>query len=168
LIRGNKLEFFGRMEVQSGDGTSMWLFGLPRGYRISCWVNADYIQLDGELSNLEPDYYPDKSKLPPFFHEAFPPPGDVKAVREGDQVTITWTTITLEPADRESARSPMSVLETWTCQGGEIVVTPIGAYGPFGRAQIKDESGCSEISRGRVFLAHKNGYIGPVSVEWPQ
>ena len=167
LIRGNTFEFFGRMDVQSGDETSLWLYGLPQGYRISCWVNADFIRLNGDPSDLEPDYYPDKAKLPPFFHEAFPLPGEVRAVRAGDQVTITWTTITLELGDRESARSPMSLLETWTCQDGEIVFTPFGAYGPLGSAQITDEPGCSEISRGRVYLSHKEGYVGPVPVAWP-
>ena len=34
-------------------------------------------------------------------------------------------------------------------------------------ATIVDESGCSEPSHGRVFLAHKDGYVGPVEINWP-
>jgi hypothetical protein len=171
LKKGIKIELRGQMEIQSGDEPSTWLFGLPLGYRNTCWVNARFIKLDGDLSNIEPGYYPDKAPLPPFFHKDFPPPSEVKAVREGDRVKITWTGSALAGGDREDGGKtpirPIALLEAWTCQGGKIVFTPIGAYELFGSAQVKDEAGCSEISHGQVFTAHKDGYIGPVIVDWP-
>jgi hypothetical protein len=67
--------------------------------------------------------------------------------------------------DRESEDSPKYLVEFWTCQGGQIVFT---AYGSFEEnALIKDESGCSEPSYGNLYMAHKDGYIGPVPIPWP-
>jgi len=176
LIKGNEMVFQGRMEIRSGESTATWLYGLPRGYKDSCWVNARSIKLDGELSSLEPDYYPDKvPPLRPFSHPNFPPPTNVSADRKGDQVTIYWTGITLLPGDQEEKGRPIYLIEAWTCQGGKIVFTPLGyvkdssVVEPIDVAiSVRDETGCSEASHARVFLAHRDGYVGPVNVPvWP-
>ena len=166
LISGNKINAYGKMEiqVQRGDTSELWLYGLAQGYESPCWVNAKYIKLDGDVSSLE-TYYPDKAPLILFNHPRFPPPKEVSANRDGDQVFISWTGYTLALGDRESANSPVYLVEAWTCQGGKIVFTPIGAYQEF--ASVKDEAGCSEPSHGQVFVAHKDGYVGPVEIPWP-
>jgi hypothetical protein len=168
LIMGNKMKLHGRMEVQSLGASTTWLFGLPQGYEDPCWVNAKNIELDGDVSSLQPDYYPDNAPLLLFHNKNFPPPTDVKAVRDGDQVTITWTGYTLAPSDLEDKGRPMSLAETWTCQGGKIVFTPLPAYEAYGSAKVIDEAGCSTASHGQVFIAHKDGYVGPVPVDWPE
>jgi len=164
FISGNKMEVRGRMEVHTGAATETWLFGLAEGYENPCWVNAKSIRLNGDVSDLEP-YYPDKAPLILFHHPKFPPPKEVKAERQGDQVNISWTGYTLAPGDRESENSPVYLVEAWTCQGGKIVFTPIGAFEEF--ASVKDEAGCSDPSHGQVFVAHKDGYVGPVEIPWP-
>jgi hypothetical protein len=118
------------------------------------------------MASLEP-YYPDKrAPLLLFRHPKFPPPKEVSANRDGDQVFISWTGYTLAPGDREDANRLVYLVEAWTCQGGKIVFTPIGAYEEF--ASVKDEAGCSEPSHGQVFVAHKDGYVGPVEITpWP-
>ena len=167
LISGNKINAYGKMEiqVQRGDTSELWLYGLAQGYESPCWVNSKYIKLNGDISSLEPYYYPDKAPLILFNHPRFPPPKDVNAQRDGDQVFISWTGYTLALGDRESANSPVYLVEAWTCQGGKIVFTPIGAYQE--SASVKDETGCSEPSHGQVFVAHKDGYVGPVEIPWP-
>jgi hypothetical protein len=163
-ISGNKIQVYGKTEIQKRESSEVWLFGLLQGYETSCWVNAKYIQLNGDVSSLEP-YYPDKAPLLLFRHPSFPPPTDVSAERQGDQVNISWTGYTLALGDRESGNSPVYLVEAWTCRGGKIVFTPIGAYEEF--ASVKDEAGCSEPSHGQVFVAHKDGYVGPVEIPWP-
>jgi len=141
------------------------LYGLARGFESPCWVNSKYIQLNGDISILE-TYYPDsRAPLIAFSHPRFPPPTNVSANRRGDQVNISWTGYTLALGDRESESSPLYLVEAWTCQGGRLVFTPIGVYEE--SASVKDESGCSEPSHGQVFVAHKDGYIGPVEIPWP-
>jgi hypothetical protein len=164
-ISGNRIRVDGKAEIQQDDTSELWLFGLLQGYESRCWVNAKYVKLDGDVASLE-SYYPDeRAPLISFEHPRFPPPADVSASRDGDRVYIAWVGYTLAPGDRESENSPVYLIEAWTCQGGRIVFSPIGAYQEF--ESVRDESGCSEPSHGRVYVAHKDGYIGPVEIPWP-
>ena len=168
LIAGNQIEFSGRMEIQSDSSPATWLYGLPQYYDEPCWVNARFVNLDGESNALEPDYYPDKAPLHEFSHVNFPPPSSVDARRSGEWVAITWTGYPLAPGDMEAPDRPISIAETWTCQAGRIVFTVFPAYDAYGSARVRDEPGCSAPSHGRVFIMHKDGYIGPVEVSpWP-
>lgn len=161
-----RVEVGGQMEIRSGDQLAIWLY-LPEGFQKPCWVNAKHIELDGDISSIEPDYYPDKTplKLILFRHENFPPPKNVSAKREGNQVGIYWEGYTLEVGDREGPDRPVYLVEAWTCQDGNLVFTPIGAFEEI--IQIIDEAGCSEASSGEVYVAHVDGYVGPVSIPWP-
>jgi hypothetical protein len=166
LINGIKMEIRGQVEVSTGRVIGTWLFGLADGYQDPCWVNARDVRLTtGDISQLEPEYYPDKAPLPLFSHGSFPPPTDVKAFRRGDQVNISWIGYPVAPGDREGLDRPLYLVEAWTCQEGEIVFAAIGAFTE--SALIKDEVGCAEPSHGQVFLAHKDGYVGPVPIPWP-
>jgi hypothetical protein len=159
LIKGNPLDVVGRAET--ADGT--WLLVNYGGDR-PCWVNAKYVQLQGEVGSLG-QVYPEKAPLILFSHPKFPPVSDVEATRSGSQVSIIWEGYELALGDRESADSPRYLVEAWTCQGGQIVFTSYGAFEE--SALITDEAGCSEPSHGQVFIAHKDGYIGPVAIPWP-
>lgn len=163
---GTEIEFFGQMEIRSGDVAATWLYGLAEFYQDPCWVNARNIELVGDVSSLEPDYYPDRAPPPFVFHPDYPPVENVFAARGGDLVNIYWTGYQLAPGDRESVNSPQYLVEAWTCQAGRLMFTPIGAFSE--SIQVTDEAGCSEPSHGQVFIAHKDGYIGPVAIpSWP-
>lgn len=164
LISGNKMEILGQMEIHRQSRAEIWLYGLAEGYEKPCWVNSKSINVTGDMTHLE-TYYPDKAPLILFRHRNFPPPKEVTAERQGDQVNISWTGYTLALGDRESENSPIYLVEAWTCQGGKIVFSPIGAYSEF--ATVTDEAGCSEPSHGQVYVAHKDGYVGPVEIPWP-
>jgi hypothetical protein len=109
--------------------------------------------------------YPEKAPLVQFDHTKFPPPENVSATRTGDQVAIHWDGYELALGDRESAESPIFLVEVWTCVDGKIVFTPLGAFTE--SAVVTDEAGCSEPSHGQVYIAHKDGYIGPIEIPWP-
>jgi hypothetical protein len=159
LIKGNPLEVIGRAET--ADGT--WLLVNFGGDR-PCWVNAKYVQVEGEVPSLA-QVYPENAALILFSHPNFPPVSDVEATRSGSQVYISWKGYELALGDRESAESPQYLVEAWTCQAGKIVFTSYGAFEE--SAVITDEAGCSEPSHGQVFIAHKDGYVGPVIIPWP-
>lgn len=158
LIKGNLVQVIGRNDA--GD----WVY-IQHGDTIQCWVNVKYLQVTGSVSELELAY-PDKAPLILFSHPKFPPPANVQAARSTDRVVITWVGYELALGDRESAESPIYLVETWTCQDGKIVFTATGAFEEV--AVISDEAGCSEPSRGQVYIAHKDGYIGPVPIQWPK
>ena len=156
LLKGNRLEVIGRIE--SGG----WVFVRAIGGSNPCWVKASLMDIQGDAMSVDV-VYPGKYTLPrsPYY----PPLTGAKATRSGDQVRLTWTAMALRPGDEESPTSPLYLVETWTCQGGQIVFTPIGAYDNV--AYIKDEAGCSTPSHGRVFFSEKHGYAGPTDFVWP-
>lgn len=156
LLPGSNLEVIGRRE------DSQWVYVQAIGGHSPCWVKASQMDIKGDVNSLE-IYYPDKAILPvsPYYSALT----GVKAKREGDQVTITWTGVTLRAGDEESPTSPLYVLEAWTCQSGQIVFSPIGLMD--NKAIVTDQQGCPQPSHARVFLSEKHGYAGPSDVPWP-
>ena len=157
LLQGANQDVIGRTD------TGNWVLTRSRGDNKSCWVKAEFLNLNGDVMSLEM-VYPDKYFLPPS-NQGYLPPWDVSAARSGDQVTITWKSEALRAGDEESATSVLYIVEVWVCQGGQLVFTPIGAYSP--QVSVTDESGCSEPSHGRVFFSEKHGYAGPSEIPWP-
>jgi hypothetical protein len=160
LARGEKLEILGKSESTGG----LWLYVKSINRERPCWVNARFLQVDGDASTLG-QVYPQQAPLILFFHDRFPPVTNVFASRSGDSVYVEWTGYELALGDRESAESPQYLVEFWTCQAGTIVFT---AYGAFEEAAVvQDEAGCAEPSHGQVYIAHKDGYVGPIAIPWP-
>jgi hypothetical protein len=160
LSKGAKVEVIGKAETTGG----LWVYVRHQDNDRPCWVNAKFLQIGGDAAALE-QVYPEKAALILFYHDKFPPVTNVEAGRTGDFVGVTWVGYELALGDRESEESPLYLVEFWTCQGGQIVFTAYGAFEE--NALIKDEPGCSEPSHGQVYIAHKDGYIGPVNIPWP-
>jgi hypothetical protein len=150
----------GKAETAGGP----WLYIQAKGYDRPCWVNAKFLQVNGDASTLT-QVYPEQAPLILFYHDNFPPVTNVSASRSGDRVDVSWSGYELALGDRESAESPQYLVEFWTCQAGGIVFTSYGAFEE--AAVIQDEAGCSEPSHGQVYIAHKDGYVGPVAIPWP-
>jgi hypothetical protein len=163
---GIQMDVNGQVEVRSGREIGHWLWVLLDGYQGSCWVNARYVQLNGEISSLE-TVYPGKAELLvlPSSTWRWPAPQNVSAVRVQDQVNIYWDFFDVPLGERESEQSPRYLLELWLCQDGHVAFTPIGTLNA--SLVVRDESKCSEPSHGVIYLAEKHGYIGPVEIQWP-
>jgi hypothetical protein len=160
LSMGEELEIIGKAETTGG----LWLYVKNNDRERPCWVNARFVQVQGDASTLA-QVYPEQAPLILFFHDRFPPVTNVEASRSGESVYVQWTGYELALGDRESAESPQYLVEFWTCQAGQIVFT---AYGAFEEAAVvQDEAGCAEPSHGQVYIAHKDGYVGPVTIPWP-
>jgi len=157
LVQGANQDVIGRTD------TGKWLLTRSRGDNKACWVNAELMKVSGDVMSVEM-VYPDKYHLPPS-NQGYLPPWDVAAVRQGNQVVISWKSEALRPGDEESKTSVLYVVETWVCQGGQLVFIPLGAYGP--QASVTDEPGCDQPSHGRVFFSEKHGYAGPSEIPWP-
>jgi hypothetical protein len=156
MVQGANQEVIGRTD------TGKWVLTRARGDKTVCWVKSEFLSLSGDVLSVEM-VYPDKYKLPvsPYYG----PPTGVNAQRKGNEVVISWTNNPPGPGDLESPNSPYYVIETWVCQAGQLVFTPIGAFTNL--VNVTDEAGCTEPSHGRVYLAEKHGYAGPVEVPWP-
>jgi len=122
----------------------------------------------GRLDDLK-IMYPGEVTLPGSIYD-WPEPQNVKAERQGDQVYITWDFYNLPAGEREDDSKPRYMLELWLCKDGELQFTPTGSWDltePRSTARVNDEAGCSEPSHGRIYLAEKHGYKGPVEIPWP-
>jgi hypothetical protein len=165
LIPGNRMEVRGRVDVWNGRETNTWLWGLPEFFPDVCWVNARDVKLDGELASLE-EVYPEKVDLPFLRDPRWPVPQNVEVERQGDEVNIRWSFFDVPEGERESPNSPRYILEAWLCRDGEVNFTPIPVYEDT-RVSVIDQAGCTEPSHGRIVLAEKHGYVGPIEIKWP-
>jgi hypothetical protein len=159
------MEISGKVEVQTRRELQTWLWGLPEFFPDVCWVNARDVKLAGELSSLEV-IYPDKVELPILRDPRWPVPQNVEATRLGDEVAISWDFFDVPLGEREGPNSPRYIVELWLCRDGQVTFNPIPVY-DVTKVSVIDQAGCAEPSHGRVFLAEKHGYVGPVEIKWP-
>jgi hypothetical protein len=164
LVSGNVLDILGRADTVYGT----WIRVQTRWTEpVKCWVNSGtrFVEIpQGDVACLEP-LYPEKAPLIVFNTDLFPKPTNVEASRSGNLVFIQWQGYDLLPGDKPP-NSPRYLVEMWTCQAGEMVFTPYGTDETF--AQVQDDGGCDEPSRGHVYMAHVDGYIGPTIIPWPK
>jgi hypothetical protein len=100
-------------------------------------------------------------------------------IRTGEIVRVFWQFYDVGEGEyaNHNADFYRYLIEAWLCKDGELVFTPSGS-GPYGPdvtngvsvfADLRDQAGCNEPSRARLYLAWAHGYIGPVEIRpWPQ
>ena len=169
------------LSCQYGPGSEyLFLYGLRKGANIiligrtegnnwvyvdgknKCWVNIEYIDIAGNKDSL-PVVYPGIAKLPksPYY----PPTTIRSATRIKNQVTVEWTDIPLRAGDEEDTSMQHYIIEVWRCEGGKIIFDPLATNDL--SISFTDEPGCSEPSRGRIFVQEKHGFAGPTEITWP-
>lgn len=154
LLGGNRLEIIGYMadtgyiEIRAIGGTN------------PCWMNLKFMDVQGDINAVLP-VDPHTIKLPrSTFYNAL---DYVNANRNGNEVTISWSPLVLRAGD-DSEQEPYLV-ETWVCQNGRLVFTPLGVYETW--VTVTDEPGCAESSYGRVYGVEKHGYTPYLKISWP-
>lgn len=153
LLPDSNLEVIGRNPAGS------WLLVRAIRGKNPCWVNARLMEVKGEVMNVE---VVDADIILPW-SPYYGPLQDVSATRQGDQVTVFWSPLTLRAGD-DSEQVPY-LIEAWVCQGGELTFTVTGSYAT--AAVVADEAGCPLASHGRIYGAEKHGYTPGVEIPWP-
>ena len=156
LLKGNRLDVIGRIEYGN------WIQVQAIGGNKPCWVKAEFMNVQGNIMSVEP-VYPGKAKLPvsPYY-----PPTTVRsATRDGNTVNVAWLDIPLRAGDEENDRMNHYIIEVWRCEAGQIIFEPLATN--YLEISFNDEPGCSEPSRGRVFVQEKHGFAGPADIPWP-
>ena len=91
------------------------------------------------------------------------PPSWVRAVRNGDEVTITWDGVNMTQDDDRGY-----FIEGWVCQDGAYFWWTVSIPDQYTTTYtIKDQKGCSGPSSGKLYAVEKHGYITPVDIPWP-
>jgi hypothetical protein len=128
----------------------------------NCWVNAKFLNIDGDPKML-PIVYPGlKLPVSPYY----PGPSWAKATRKGNKVQITWEEVTISPGKYADEFMHQYIIEVWRCEGGQIIFETLGTNFPAITVD-NDEAGCAVPSHGDVYVQEKHGYGGPVEIPWP-
>ncbi len=153
LRKGANIKLIGRTEGNN------WVYVDGKN---KCWVNIEYIDIAGDKNSL-PVVYPGIAKLPvsPYY----PPTTVLKVLRNKNTVTVNWLDIPLRAGDEEDASMQHYIIEVWRCEGGKIIFDPLATNDL--SITFTDEPGCSEPSRGRIFVQEKHGFAGPTEITWP-
>jgi hypothetical protein len=154
---GAPIKLIGRVDAEN------WHWVLVEN-QVPCWVSANFIEVQGDILSL-PVVYPGLAKLPitPYY-----PPSAVLSARRNpltNEVTVSWVEVPISPGDFEDESMQTYIVEVWRCQAGEVIFDPLATRVPF--ITFVDEPGCSEPSRGRVWVQEKHGYAGPAEIPWP-
>jgi len=151
LRTGKTVEAIGRNAV--GD----WLLIREVGGRKSSWIYAANLKVQGDIATLA--VAPVILPITPDYQA----PANIKAVRAGDQVQVSWDAVSISLKDMYLDSSYF--IEAWVCSGGQL------AYGIFAVKEtavtIPDQAGCAEASRALLYTTTKAGYSQPASIPWP-
>ena len=127
-----------------------------------CWVNANFLNIQGDPKTL-PIVYPGlKLPVSPYY----PGPTWANATRDGNKVEITWEHVPISIGKYADERMQQYIIEVWRCEAGEIIFEALGTNFPTITVE-NDEPGCAVPSHGQVYLQEKHGYGGPVEIPWP-
>lgn len=135
----------------------------PNNRDNNCWVNAKFLEIQGDSKALLIVYPGLKLPVSPYY----PGPSWASAERKEDgKIVITWEPVPISPGKYEDEFMHQYIIEVWRCEAGQIIFETLGTNFPFITVEI-DEAGCAIPSHGRVFVQEKHGYGGPVEIPWP-
>lgn len=152
LRMGKTLEAFGR------DASGQWFLVREPGRSASCWVNIVALQFQGDPNTLA------VAPVQLLLTDKYPPPANVSAVRNGNQVTISWSDVAITNPKAVYPESRF-FLELWLCNGSALTYSILASKDL--AVTVTDQPGCSEPSHGVIHTATREGYSQPAVIPWP-
>jgi hypothetical protein len=155
LQQGDQGSVWGRAPV--GD----WIYVKMDKLDIPCWVHPFYLDVEGDIGTMAV-----QSVQLPITNALYGPPQNVRAVRDEDQVTVTWDEVHMTQDDDRGY-----FLDVWVCQDGNFVWMPVGRLelpDQYHNSYVfTDQPGCSQPSGGQIYTVEKHGYTSPMDIPWP-
>ncbi len=185
LKNGAPVQVLGRADTALGQWALVqYALAIKSSTKIlPCWVSVNYLNMSGDISSLpelDPHYVFPLFTDPKYVPGVFPYPTITDVSRSGDQLQVSvegkdLVYIDENHADRESGTSALFLVEFWVCQNGKLRLDPqriYFAYDPAqptasGAALATDDGSCGQQPYGAVYLAHRDGYVGPVQFQIP-
>jgi hypothetical protein len=138
---------------------SSWLQVKFEKLAYACWVASSVITVAGDLDLIRytaPDLLSIGSNL-------YGPPSTVRAIRSGNQVTITWQRVEMTLDDDRGY-----FIEAWVCQDGAFLWWTVSFPDQYTITYtVRDDTTCSQASRGEIRTVEKHGYSEAVTIPWP-
>lgn len=153
LYAGDKGEVRGRFEY------SNWLQIKFDKLKYFCWVAASVVDVSGDITRV----YKTEPDLLKVGYNNYGPPNNINAVRNGNQVTITWNKVTMTQDDDRGY-----FIEAWVCQNGAYLWWTV-SFDKQNKTTytVQDDAGCGEPSSGEIRTVEKHGYSKAVKIPWP-
>ncbi len=138
---------------------SAWLYVKFDKLAYWCWVSPSVVDVVGDLNRVvyQPLRLPEAAPL-------YNPPAWVRAVRQGDQVTITWAAVPMTEDDDRGY-----LLDVFVCQNTIYMWYPVSLPNDLSTSYtFTDQAGCANKSGGVLYAVEKHGYIVPsLTINWP-
>ena len=166
---GPSSAFLWKFDLEQGDKgyvgdrspVSSWLWVKFDRWPDYCWVSPYVLEISGDVKTLG---YKDYHRSMPMTNALYAAPTNVRAVRDGDQVTVVWSEVWMTLDDDRGY-----FLDVWVCQDGNFVWVPTALPDQYhNEATFTDQAGgCSQESGGKLYTVEKHGYPDPVDIPWP-
>jgi hypothetical protein len=140
--------------VWGRNSSGTWLWIQPDNIKYQCWIAASVVEVQGDIFSV----FVAPVRLP---HSVlYGPPAGVTAVRDGNQVTVSWQPVNMTEDDNRGY-----MIEANVCQGGYLVWMAVAMMDT--TYTFTDEQNCAEKSSGILYTVEKHGYTDPVPIPWP-
>src|SRR5215207_6461643 len=138
---------------------SNWLYVKFDKLNYFCWVAPTVVDVVGDTSTVA---YKDLN-LQSIGSNQYGPPSGVTAVRDGNQVTISWNQVQMTK-DKDRGY----LLELFVCQDTFYKWWTDSYPDQFTTSYtVKDEAGCAQPSSGKLYTVEKHGFSEPAIIPWP-
>lgn len=139
---------------------SNWLYVKFDKLNYFCWVAPSVVDVAGDVSAVG---YKELN-LQSIGSNMYGPPNNVTAVRDGNNVTISWNKVEMTLDDDRGY-----LLELFVCQDGNYLWWT-DSYDDQDSTSysVKDEAGCAQPSSGNLYTVEKHGFSEPAAIPWPQ
>jgi hypothetical protein len=152
LVQGDKGVVWGRA------ANSTWLYVKMDRWSDACWLSPFVVDVLGDPKKLLV-----QSIRLPITDALYKAPTNVRAVRDGDEVTVSWSEVWMTVDDDRGY-----FLDVWVCQNNLYVWVPTSLPDQYHtEVTFTDQPGCNQKSGGKLYTVEKHGYTSPVDIPWP-
>ncbi|MGE5377337.1 MAG: hypothetical protein ACM3XO_19950 [Bacteroidota bacterium] len=139
---------------------SNWLYVKFDKLKYFCWVAPSVVDVVGDVKTVG---YKELN-LQSIGSNMYGPPKGVTAVRNGNEVLISWDQVKMTRDDDRGY-----LLELFVCQD-TIYKWWTDSYPDQYKTsyEVRDEPGCATPSSGKLYTVEKHGFSDPVDIPWPQ
>jgi hypothetical protein len=139
---------------------SNWLYVKFDKLNYFCWVAPSVVDVVGDVKAVG---YKELN-LQSIGSNMYGPPKGVTAVRNGNEVIISWEQVKMTEDDDRGY-----LLELFVCQDTIYKWWTDSYPDQYSTTyEVRDELGCSQPSYGKLYTVEKHGFSDPAEIPWPQ
>ena len=138
---------------------SNWLYIKFDKLNYFCWVAPSVVEVVGDVSTVA---YKELN-LQSIGSNQYGPPKNVTAVRDGNNVTISWDRV-----EMSNDKDRGYLLELFVCQDTIFKWWTDSYPDQYTTSYtVRDEAGCAQPSSGKLYTVEKHGFSDPAVIPWP-